>query len=587
MASLLQRAGQAVAHQLFGYAFPDEDTDDKRQTFSPKIEDDGAMVVAPNTTAASYIDFSGGTFNNETDLINKYRNMAMQPEIDEAVKQICNDAIISQNGEKTVSIILDDVDLTDPRKKKIEEQFKTVLKLLEFHNRGYDTFQRWYVDGRLYFHAVIDADAPKEGIKEMRYIDPRQMRKVRVTAKRRDSKVPTVIVPKVVEEFFAYSLDKATGSKNTTQSPFSPKQAVTAIKVAKDSIVHITSGITDEDGTLVIGELHKAIKVLNVLKQMEDAQVIHRITRAPDRRAFYIDVGELARGKVDQYIKDVAIKHKNKLRYDTTTGEMRDDRNYVTAVEDYYFPRREGKGTEIENINGLANTQAVDDLEYFGKKLMRALNVPVSRLDPENAFNIGRSSQISRDELLFARFIDRLRNKFSDLLLQTLGKQLILTNFCNADEWEEIKGDIQFKYLADNLTDELKDQEMLMERLNALNAAEPYRGKFFSAKWMRQHILRQSESDIAQIDEDIAEEATNPQYSPPVTGPDMGDDDEDGGNEPPDDGGFDPATGAETAAPLNPFPKPPDQENQVDKQQAPGNPGRPKPLPGGKPETNK
>lgn len=556
---------------LFGYKFPTEDHDDDLQTFSPKVDSDGALEVAPNVTAASYVDYSGGSLLNEVDLINKYREMALQPEIDEAVEQICNEAIISEDGKKTVEIILDELDLDDTRKKKLEDQFNKVLKLLEFHNRAYDVFRRWYIDGRLYYHAVIDPKNPGKGIQEMRYIDPRQIRKVKVTAKKRDKEVPTVVVSKTVEEFFVYSLTKATSAK--TISPYATRTAQNAgIKIAKDSIVYVTSGLTDVDGTLVLGWLHKAIKFLNVLRAVEDATVIHRIARAPDRRVFYIDVGELPRAKVDQYIRDIATKHKNKLSYDSATGEVRDERKFVTAIEDYYFPRREGKGTDITNLNGLSNAGNIDDVEYFGKKLMKSLGVPVSRLDPENAFNIGRSSQISRDEILFARFIDRLRNRFSALLLDTLGKQLILTNFCNTDEWEEIKGDIRLRYLRDVLVDELKDQEIFMERMNAVNLAATYVGRFFSNKWVRQNLLRQTDKDIETIDNDIQEELTNPQYHPPIQSPDQGGDDEEGGEQP------DP-NGMDMPPPVDdPFP---DGSPTAEPQQ------QGQPAPAGKPKINK
>lgn len=549
--SFLSRVGS-----MFGYQFSANmsDEEDNKQTFSPKETSDGALEINQAPSSYAYVmDLTGGPITSEIDLINKYREMSEQPEIDEAISQICNEAIITADGDKTVDIVLDDLELEDSRKTKIEDNFRKVLKLLNFHNEAYECFRRWYVDGRMYYHAVIDPKQASNGIVEMRYLDPRQTKKVRVNAKKKDKTAPQVTTIKTVEEYFVYNPAKPKGSTG------GDRQSGQVVKIHKDAIVYCTSGITNRDGDLVVGYLHKALKFMNVLRAMEDATVIHRVSRAPDRRMFNVEVGGVPRAKIDQFMRNIVDKHRTTLRFNSQSGEIRDSRNMMTMIEDYYFPTVEGKGTSVSNLQGLGNSGNIDDVEYFNKKLMRALGVPIGRLDPDNAFNIGRSTQISRDEIMFSRFIDRLRNRFSNILLETLGKQLCLTGFCTAAEWEELKTDIKFRWRRDVVMEELKDLEMATERLNVAERMREFAGSYTSHGEIRRKIFRQTEEDIKRLDSEIADEVTMPQYNPPIT-PEMG-----GDGTFPDQGQNDPPPGAPPASlgpPTGSLPSPTDPKNK-------------------------
>jgi hypothetical protein len=361
---------------------------------------------------------------------------------------------------------------------------------------------------------MVDETAPNEGIKELRYLDPRRIRKIRETTKTRDKRMPNVPIQKIVNEYYLYT-DKdmaLSGNKSiTTQS------SAVGIKIAKDSIVHCTSSIVDNDGKMVLGFLHKAIKPLNQLRAMEDAVVIYRISRAPERRVFYIDVGNLPKIKAEQYIRDMMVKHRNKLVYDQSTGEIRDDRKFMTMLEDYWLPRREGnKGTEIDTLAGGQSLGVLDDVQYFQRKLYKSLNVPMNRLEPEETYAIGRATEISRDEIKFAKFIDRLRLKFSGMFLQMLEKQLVLKMIITPDEWHEIQSEIKFRYLRDNCFSELKDQEILMGRMTVLQQISLYVGRYYSNSWVRRNILKQTDEEMEQIDSEIAQESLNPQYQTPI-----------------------------------------------------------------------
>jgi Bacteriophage T4-like portal protein (Gp20) len=501
---------------FFGFEIkrPQEQKQEQIPSFAPKQDDDGAAIISTGGFYGTYVDLEG-TVKTEAELVNKYRDMSLHPEVDSALEDIVDEAIVCEEGEKTVAIVLDDLE-TLPKniKTAIEKEFEEVLRLLEFNTKAYEIFRRWYIDGRLYYHVMVDETAPNEGIKELRYLDPRRIRKIRETTKTRDKRMPNVPIQKIVNEYYLYT-DKdmaLSGNKSiTTQS------SAVGIKIAKDSIVHCTSSIVDNDGKMVLGFLHKAIKPLNQLRAMEDAVVIYRISRAPERRVFYIDVGNLPKIKAEQYIRDMMVKHRNKLVYDQSTGEIRDDRKFMTMLEDYWLPRREGnKGTEIDTLAGGQSLGVLDDVQYFQRKLYKSLNVPMNRLEPEETYAIGRATEISRDEIKFAKFIDRLRLKFSGMFLQMLEKQLVLKMIITPDEWHEIQSEIKFRYLRDNCFSELKDQEILMGRMTVLQQISLYVGRYYSNSWVRRNILKQTDEEMEQIDSEIAQESLNPQYQTPI-----------------------------------------------------------------------
>ena len=480
-------------------------------SFAPKQTDDGAVVVAEGGVYGTYVDLDG-SIRTEAELVNKYREMSMHPEVDMAIDDIVNEVITQEPEVEPVELILDDLpELSDKVKKIFIEEFKEVLNLLEFNQLSYEVFRRWYVDGRLYYHAIIDEKQQNLGIQELRYIDPRKIRKVREVRKKKLQDNQTA--NKTSSEYYIYS-DK--GFSKTSGNSSIPTNNIGGLKIAKDSIVHCTSGITSLNGDLVQSYLHKAIKPLNQLRSMEDSLVIYRISRAPERRIFYIDVGNLPKMKAEQYLRDIMTKFKNKLVYDSATGEIRDDRKFMTMLEDFWLPRREGgKGTEITTLPGGQNLGQMDDVIYFQKKLYKSLNVPISRLDPEAQFNFGRATEITRDEVKFAKFINRLRIKFSTLFSKILERQLILKGISTPEEWDEIKNVVRFKFSQDNYFAELKEAEVLNNRLAALQQIDNYTGKYFSHEWVRRQVLRQTDEEIEEINEQIVAEMENPQYNPP------------------------------------------------------------------------
>jgi hypothetical protein len=499
---------------FFGFQIKREDPEKNLSTFAPKESDDGAIQIAAGGSYGTYIDLDG-SIRSEAELISKYRQMAENAEIDAAIEDICNESIVTEDGEKTVEIILDDCDtLSAGAKKSITAEFEEILRLLEFNTRSYEVFRRYYVDGRLYYHVIIDENAVGEGIKELRYLDPRKMRKVKEVVKKRDPANPLIVIPKVVEEYYIYSEKPLSANKTVGGQP---SAAATGIKIAKDSILYTTSGLVDEAGKMVLGHLHKAIKPLNQLRALEDATIIYRISRAPERRIFYIDVGNLPRAKAEQYMQDMITKHKNKLVYDSATGEIRDDRKFMTMLEDYWLPRREGgTGTQIETLPAGENLGELSDVKYFQRKLYKSLNVPVSRLEPEELYNVGRSSEISRDEVKFSKFIDRLRLKFTSLFITALERQLVLKGLVNPEEWNKIQSEIKFKFLQDNCFAELKDFEIMTGRLTLLEQITPWAGKYYSHENIRKTICRQTDEDIEENDKQIADEMNNPQFAPPI-----------------------------------------------------------------------
>lgn len=500
---------------LFGFEIKRKQDNADLPSFTPEHKDDGAVVVSAGGQYGTYIDLDG-TVRTEAELVSKYREMAQQPEIDSAIEDIVNDSIVTEEHVKTVELVLDDVKIANNVKKAITTEFENVLNLLDFNKYSYDIYKKWYVDGRLYYHVIIDESRLGDGIKELRYIDPRKIRKVREVSKKRDKSDPQASpIQKTAAEYYVYN-DKGFQSRAGAQAAMG---STNGLRIAKDSIVHVTSGLTDRDGTLVLGYLHKAIKPMNQLRALEDATLIYRLTRAPERLIFYVDVGNLPKVKAEQYLRDMMTKYKSRLVYDSNTGEVRDDRKFMTMTENYWMARREGaRGTEISSLPAGQNLGELEDVKYFQRKLFKSLNVPFTRMDPESQFSLGRPSEITREEVKFARFVDRLRLRFSDLFMGCLEKQLILKNIMTPEDWDEFSKQFKFKYARDSFFAESKEMEILTDRLNALNTIAPYAGRYYSNEWIRKNVLRQTEEEIEEIDEQIKNEQGNPQYAP--IGPD-------------------------------------------------------------------
>ena len=459
----------------------------------PPTDDDGAGYV---TASGSYfgqvlnMDDDGAKDNHQ--LIQKYRGLATHPEVDMAVEEIVNESICISDVEPSVSINVDEIEASASIKKQIEEEFENVYNMLNFGDNGHDMFRRWYVDGRLYHHLVVNESNLKAGIQEIRPIDSAKVRKVKQIQKKKDPTTNAQIVEKV-DEFFIYQ-EK-------------PGQANSGVKMSLDSVNYVTSGLLDENRKRVVSFLHKAIKPINQLRMMEDSLVIYRLSRAPERRIFYIDVGNLPKGKAEEYMKNIMTKYRNKMVYDASTGEMKDDRKHMSILEDFWLPRREGgRGTEISTLPGGENLGQIDDIIYFQKRLYRSLNVPVNRLEQESQFSLGRSTEITRDEVKFQKFIDRLRRRFSRVFLDILKKQLMLKGIITEEDWEVWKSDIYVDYMNDNHFTELKETEVLRERLTTLDQAQQYVGEFFSKDWVYKNILLLKDEEIEEIKQQIEDE---------------------------------------------------------------------------------
>lgn len=495
-----------MAIKLFGFTLGKQDIVQVQPSEQPSFTlpneaiDDGAVTITSNPYYGTYVDLEGAV-RNELELITRYREMANHPELEMAIDDIVNEAITHDVTGRTVNIVLDKLKQPEAVKKKISEEFENVLKMLNFGNLSDDLFKRWYIDGRIYYHVVVDESKPKEGIKELRYIDPRKIRKVRELIKDKDSKTGANII-KSIAEYYVYS-DKGT----TTQTYSANVNA--GLRIAPDSIINVNSGLMDAKNTFVISYLHKAIKPLNQLRMVEDAVVIYRLSRAPERRVFYIDVGNLPKGKAEQYLRDVMIKYKNKVVYDASTGEIRDDRKHMSMLEDFWLPRREGgKGTEITTLPAGQNLGELEDVKYFRQKLLQSLNVPISRLEPQQGgmIGLGRTTEVTRDEVKFNKFIIRLRNKFSQIFDFALEKQCVLKGICTREEWDKFKEDIYFDYVKDNNFTELRDAELLQSRIQTLTTVDPYVGRYYSAEWVRRNILQQTQEEITEIDKQIKQE---------------------------------------------------------------------------------
>ena len=516
--------------RLFGFSL--EDTEKKSPSIVspvPPSNEDGVDNYIASGFYGQYVDIEG-VYRNENDLIRRYREMAVHPECDGAIEDVVNEAIVSDLYDSPIEIELSNLNASDKLKQAIRKEFKYIKEILDFDRKSHEIFRNWYVDGRLYYLKVIDMKKPQEGIKELRYIDPLKMRYVRQEKKNNKNTTAYVnlkanggsdkLISPEIEEFFMYT----PGAKYPTQTLTGNQASKTAIKIAKDSIVYCSSGLVDRNKGTVLSYLHKAIKALNQLRMIEDSLVIYRLSRPPERRIFYIDVGNLPKVKAEQYLKEVMSRYRNKLVYNAATGEVRDDRKYMSMMEDFWLPRREGgRGTEITTLPGGQNLGELSDIEYFQKKLYRALNVPESRIASDGRFNLGRSSEILRDELKFSKFVGRLRKRFSQMFNDMLRTQLILKNIVSPEDWEKLSDHIQYDFLYDNQFAELKESEMLTERLNILATIEPFIGKYYSNEYVRRKVLRQTDAEMIEIDEQIEQEIKDgiipdPNAVDPITG---------------------------------------------------------------------
>ena len=511
--------------KLFGFSIEDnEPLSPSAVSPVPPSNEDGNDHYMSSGFFGSYVDIEG-IYKTEFDLIKRYREMALHPECDSAIEDIVNEAIVSDSNDSPVEIELSNLNASDGIKKTIRQEFKHILDLLDFDKKAHEIYRNWYIDGRLYYHKIIDLKNPEEGIKELRYIDAMKMRYVR--KQKQDKKKdlnrlnplrndPMDYTFPELEEFFIYN-PKTTGTGNPMQTSTSG-----GVKMTKDSVAYCTSGLVDRNRGNTLSYLHKAIKSLNQLRMIEDSLVIYRLSRAPERRIFYIDVGNLPKMKAEQYLRDVMMRYRNKLVYDANTGEIRDDKKYMAMLEDFWLPRREGgRGTEISTLPGGQNLGEITDIEYFKKKLYRSLNVPPSRMDGEGGFNLGRSSEILRDELKFTKFVGRLRKRFSAMFNDMLRTQLLLKNVITPEDWEVMSEHIQYDFLYDNHFSELKEAELMNERLSLAATAEPYVGKYYSQDYVRRKILRQTDMEILEQDKLIEAEIKAGIIPDPATiGPD-------------------------------------------------------------------
>ena len=486
--------------QLLGFEITRKDNNlekpaEAKQAFTIPSPDDGVTTISAGGYFGQYLDMEV-TAKNDYDLIRRYREVSQHPECDMAIEDIINEVIVSNERDVAVSISLDKLGVSDKIKEKIRDEFDEVLRLLNFEEKGHDIFKRWYIDGRIYFHKVIDPSSPRKGITELRFIDPRKMKKVREIKKKRDVKSKGIEVVEQTAEWFVYNEKGMTSGTSNV-----------GVKIATDSITFVTSGVIDQTRNMVMGHLHKAIKPVNQLRMIEDAVVIYRIVRAPERRVFYVDVGNLPKIKAESYLRDVMARYRNKLVYDASTGEIRDDRKHMSMLEDFWLPRREGaKGTEVTTLPGGQNLGEITDVQYFQKKLYKALNVPISRLESESGFNLGKAAEISRDELKFTKFVQRLRKRFTQVFADILKTQLVLKGIITIEDWAKIGSHIQYDYLKDGYFAELKEAEILRERLSLAQEVSQYVGKYYSVEYVRKKVLRQSDEDIIEIDNQIAKE---------------------------------------------------------------------------------
>ena len=500
-----------MAVTLFGFTLGKKDIvqveKPEQASFSLPTEtiDDGAVTITQNAHYGTYVDLEG-SIRNELELITRYREMSNHPECDMAIDEIVNEAITHDVDGKVMDINLDNLKQPETIKKKIIEEFDNILKMLNFSNLADDLFKRWYIDGRIYYHVIVNDKDPKKGIQELRYIDPRKIRKVREIQKDRDSKTGAQII-KSIAEYYIYN-DRGAATQSFTASTNQ------GLRIAPESIINVNSGLMDAKNTFVISYLHKAIKALNQLRMIEDAVVIYRLSRAPERRIFYIDVGNLPKGKAEQYMRSIMTQYRNKLVYDANTGELRDERKHLSMLEDFWLPRREGgKGTEITTLPAGQNLGQMEDVQYFQKKLLQSLNVPISRLDPQQGagiMGIGKTTEVTRDEVKFNKFINRLRNKFSRIFDDALRVQLALKGICTTEEWDEFKEAIYYDFKKDNNFVEMREAELIRERVLTATQLDPFIGKYYSSKWVKKNVLRMTDEEIEEMEKEIEEEGSQP-----------------------------------------------------------------------------
>ena len=488
--------------ELFGFEIKRKTAQKELPSFVPKTDEDGSGVIQAGGHFGAYIDMDGDKVKNEVELILKYRDIAAQPECDAAIEDIINESIVGDHDESPVNIVMDELDISDKMKETIKFEFDAILKLLNFNQYAHDIFKKWYVDGRLPYHIIIEKGSPKKGIKELRYIDPTKLRKVKEIEEKQDPKTGAKLIEKV-DEFFLFQDKTMNGAEQ-------------GLKIYPDAIAYCTSGVMDPGRKRILSYLHKALKPVNQLRMMEDSLVIYRISRAPERRIFYIDVGNLPKGKAEEYLRGIMNQYRNKLVYDAKTGDIKDDRKHMSMLEDFFLPRREGgRGTEITTLPGGENLGQIDDIIYFQKKLYKSLNVPVNRLEQEAQYSLGRTTEITRDEVKFKKFIDRLRKRFSDLFMQLLKTQLLLKGIITDSDWKEWKESIVFNFIEDNYFSELKQSEMLRERFDMLSSLDEYVGKYISNEWIRKNVLRQTDDEIEEIQKQIDQETKTGENEPP------------------------------------------------------------------------
>jgi hypothetical protein len=500
-----------MAINLFGFTIGREDKQQelKSQSFITPVADDGTSTVSAGGYFGTYVDIDASA-RSESELISRYRDISNYPDVDTAIEEIVSEAIAALDSEEPVTIDLDGMDLSDSIKKSIQTEFETIVQLLDFKDKAHDIFRRWYIDGRIYYQKVISPVQPKKGIQELRYIDPRKIRKVREVKKEKLQSGVEVI--KSIEEFFIYN------EKGLSVTPGTDPNPSNGVKIAPDTITFCPSGLLDLDRNVVIGYLNKAIKPVNQLKMMADSLVIYRLSRAPERRIFYIDVGNLPKIKAEQYMKDIMARYRNKIIYDSTTGEIKDDRKFMTMLEDFWLPRREGgRGTEITTLPGGENLGQIADIEYFQNKVYQSLNIPVSRFQQNSGFNFGRQAEISNDEIKFGKFVNRLRRKFNALFDDLLKTQLVLKGIITIENWEEIKGKINYKYAQDQYYQEMKEAENLRNRVDVLNQMAPYVGTYFSKNYVRKNVLRLTDAEVDIIEKENEEDPVEMQPQEPGT----------------------------------------------------------------------
>jgi hypothetical protein len=494
--------------ELFGFSITRlKKQSDPKQSFTVAPADDGTQTIAAGGYFGQYLDMEG-TAKTEADLIRRYREIALHPECDLAVEDIVNEAIVANENKEAVRVNVENLPYGKDVRRKIEDEFKEVLRLMQFNTKGHDIFRRWYVDGRIFYQKIIDRNSTTKGITELKYLDPRKIKRIREVRKKRPEGVTGPNMLSVVDEFVEYYLFNEKGVINSTSG---------GIKIAPDTIAYCPSGLVDQTKNMVLSYMHKAIKPVNQLRMIEDATVIYRIARAPERRIFKIDVGNLPKQKAEQYLRDVMARYRNKLVYDASTGEIRDDRNYMSMLEDFWLPSREGgRGTDISTLPGGQNLGEISDIEYFRSKLYRSLNVPVSRLESNSGFNLGRASEITRDELKFTKFVQRLRKKFTELFNDILRTQLILKGIINEEDWQSVRDSITYDFLQDGHFAELKNTELMRERLQLANEMRDYIGKFYSVDYVRKNILKQNAREIEEIDNQIKKEIDDGIISAPT-----------------------------------------------------------------------